>query len=296
MPPKNSLLNLIWQRDLDKIINVDEFVRRIFQVIHSNDPVARGVTLRLLGEMARIMPERTSVHHAIRCALDSHDKVEMEAAIVAAASFAKESKTFASSIFGKLTTMIDGLATPIEMKLKLIRIFQVAWSDGTSWGKLLHIDSLRYNILFLICSFVLSSFIPPQSMHHDNQLSLSVRLFLTGTSSSSSSPSSYCSPSSSSARTSFLSANPSQSFVVVVLDTLTRLASQSVVDIPDQVRLLIRHLQTDPRLAVKRCALGGLKRLADENPHRWDEESLNQLLTFVTKLIEEESDDGRAAG
>ena len=110
---------------MDKIINVDEFVRRIFQVIHSNDPVARGVTLRLLGEMARIMPERTSVHHAIRCALDSHDKVEMEAAIVAAASFAKESKTFASSIFGKLTSMIDGLATPTEMKLKLIRIFQV---------------------------------------------------------------------------------------------------------------------------------------------------------------------------
>ena len=128
-------------------------------------------------------------------------------------------------------------------------------------------------------------------MHHDNQLSLSVRLFLTGTSSSSSS-----SPPFSSARTSFLSANPSQSFMVVVLDTLTRLASQSVVDIPDQVRLLIRHLRTDPRLAVKRCALGGLKRLADENPHRWDEESLNQLLTFVTKLIEEESDDGRAAG
>ena len=107
---------------------MDEFVRRIFQVIHSNDPVARGVTLRLLGEMARIMPERTSVHHAIRCALDSHDKVEMEAAIVAAASFAKESKTFASSIFGKLTSMIDGLATPTEMKLKLIRIFQVCVS------------------------------------------------------------------------------------------------------------------------------------------------------------------------
>ena len=127
-------------------------------------------------------------------------------------------------------------------------------------------------------------------MHHDNQLSLSVRLFLTGTSSSTSTSSS------SPTRASFLSANPSQAFVVVVLDTLTRLASQSVVDIPDQVRLLIRHLQTDPRIAVKKCALGGLKRLADENPHRWDEESLNQLLTFVTKLIEEESDDGRAAG
>ena len=121
-------------------------------------------------------------------------------------------------------------------------------------------------------------------MHHDNQLSLSVRAFLTGSSTSSS-------------RSSFLTSNPSQSFVVVVLDTLTRLATQSVVDIPDQVRLLNRHLRSDPRIAVKRCALGGLKRLADENPHRWDEESLSELLAFVTKLIDDtaEGDEGRKA-
>jgi len=223
------------KRDLDKIINVDEFVRRIFQVIHSNDPIARAVTLRLLGEMARIMPERTSVHHAIRCALDSNDKVEMEAAIVAAFCFAKESKTFASSIFSKLTSMIDGLATPSQMKLKLIRLFQ--------------------------------------AMHHDNDLSTAVRSFLTGSNSSS---------------TSFLAANPSQPFVVVVLDTLTKLATHSVVDIPDQVCLLIHHLRSDPRVAVKRCALRGLKSLADENPHRWDEASCEELLTFVTKLVDEE--------
>ena len=119
-------------------------------------------------------------------------------------------------------------------------------------------------------------------MHHDNQLSLSVRVFLTGSPSSSSTTPQQ--------QFTFLSANPSQSFVVVVLDTLTRLATQSVVDIPDQVRLLIRHLQSDPRIAVKRCALGGLKALADENPHRWDEASLNQLLSFVAKLIEDAND------
>ena len=119
-------------------------------------------------------------------------------------------------------------------------------------------------------------------MHHDNQLSLSVRLFLTGSPPSSSSSSSSSSP----PRCSFLASNPSQAFVVVVLDTLTRLATQSVVDIPDQVRLLIRHLQSDPRLAVKRCALRGLKTLADENPHRWDENSLNELLEFVAELID----------
>lgn len=31
------------EKHLDKILNVDEFVRRIFSVIHSNDPVSSAV-------------------------------------------------------------------------------------------------------------------------------------------------------------------------------------------------------------------------------------------------------------
>ena len=34
------------ERHLDKITNVDEFVKRIFTVMHSNDPIARALTLR----------------------------------------------------------------------------------------------------------------------------------------------------------------------------------------------------------------------------------------------------------
>ena len=34
------------RRHLDKIHNVEEFLARIFQVVHSNDPVARAVTIR----------------------------------------------------------------------------------------------------------------------------------------------------------------------------------------------------------------------------------------------------------
>lgn len=40
------------EKHLDKILNVDEFVRRIFSVMHSNDPVARALTLRTLGAVA----------------------------------------------------------------------------------------------------------------------------------------------------------------------------------------------------------------------------------------------------
>ena len=34
------------EKHITKITSVDEFLREIFSVIHSNDPVARAVTLR----------------------------------------------------------------------------------------------------------------------------------------------------------------------------------------------------------------------------------------------------------
>lgn len=80
------------EKHLDKIINVDEFVRRVFMVIHSNDPIARALTLRTLGAVAGVIPEKQQVHHAIRRALDSHDIVEIEAAIDASVLFAAQSK------------------------------------------------------------------------------------------------------------------------------------------------------------------------------------------------------------
>ncbi len=77
---------------LDKILNVDEFVRRIFIVIYSNDPVARAITLRVLGSIAGIIAEKKDVHHSIHNGLDSHDRVELESAIYAASCFSAQSR------------------------------------------------------------------------------------------------------------------------------------------------------------------------------------------------------------
>ncbi|XP_053314662.1 integrator complex subunit 7 [Spea bombifrons] len=112
------------EKHLEKILNVDEFVKRIFSVIHSNDPVARAITLRMLGSMASIIPDRKNAHHSIRQSLDSHDNVEVEAAIFAAARFSAQSKDFATGICNKIGEMIQGLATPVDLKLKLIPILQ----------------------------------------------------------------------------------------------------------------------------------------------------------------------------
>ncbi|CAL8392086.1 integrator complex subunit 7 [Gadus morhua] len=112
------------EKHLEKILNVDEFVKRVFSVIHSNDPVARAITLRMLGSLASIIPDRKNAHHSIRQSLDSHDNVEVEAAIYAAASFSAQSKDFAAGICNKISEMIQGLATPVDLKLKLIPMLQ----------------------------------------------------------------------------------------------------------------------------------------------------------------------------
>ncbi|XP_012280539.1 integrator complex subunit 7 [Orussus abietinus] len=120
------------EKHLDKILNVDEFVRRIYSVIHSNDPVARALTLRTLGSVAGIIPERQQVHHSIRRSLDSHDSVEVEAAIYAAQMFAAQSKLFAISMCSKISDMIRGQATPASMKLQLIPILQYMHHDTST--------------------------------------------------------------------------------------------------------------------------------------------------------------------
>jgi len=113
------------ERHLDKITNVDEFVKRISSVLHSNDPVARALTLRLLGSVAVLVPERKQVHHAVRNALkESSSPQEVEAAIFAAGKFAAESESFSANVCHKIAEMIGSHSTPLDMKIKLISVFQ----------------------------------------------------------------------------------------------------------------------------------------------------------------------------
>lgn len=120
------------EKHIDKILNIDEFVRRIYSVIHSNDPVARGLTLRTLGSVARIIPERGQVHHSIRTSLDSHNSVEVKSAIYAAGQFAAQSKSFAVSMCSKISNMIRGISTDMVMKLALIPILKHMHHDTTT--------------------------------------------------------------------------------------------------------------------------------------------------------------------
>jgi len=208
------------EKHLDKVLTVDEFVKRIFTVIHSNDPVARSLTLRTLGAIAIIIPERKSIHHSIRDSLDSHDSIELEAAIYAASKFAAQSPTFAVNMCNKVAQMIQGLATPVNIKLKLIPI-------------------LRY-------------------MHHDAHTAALVRKLCTD----------------------LLASYPSQSFVSVTLHTLTLLASETLVEIPQQLLLLLDYLN-DSRHGVRVQVLTDMKILAVRGAHLWTASNVEHLIAFL---------------
>nr|XP_016935043.1 integrator complex subunit 7 [Drosophila suzukii] len=120
------------ENHLDKILNIDNFVRRIFMVMHSNDPVARALLLRTLGAVSRVIPEKQQVHHAIRRALDSHDTVEVEAAIYASSCFAAQSSSFAISMCAKISDMIESLQVPVPMKLLLIPVLRHMHHEATT--------------------------------------------------------------------------------------------------------------------------------------------------------------------
>ncbi|XP_050348333.1 integrator complex subunit 7 isoform X2 [Nymphalis io] len=109
------------EKHLDKILNVDEFLRRVYSVLHSNDPVARALALRTLGAVAGIIPERQNVHHAIRRGLESHDNVEVDAAIYATTRFAAHSNSFAVAMCNKLSDMVECESTGAERRAKLVR-------------------------------------------------------------------------------------------------------------------------------------------------------------------------------
>lgn len=75
-----------------------------------------------------------------------------------------------------------------------------------------------------------------------------------------------------------LASYPAAEFVRVTLSALSTLASATLIDVPQQVVLLLRYLQDDPRLSVKRHALHLLHSLARRGAHLWPQGALSNLI------------------
>ncbi|KAI7870111.1 hypothetical protein BDF14DRAFT_1721510 [Spinellus fusiger] len=110
---------------LAKVLNVEETVRRILSVLDSNDPVARSITLRILGCMSMIISEKLDVHFGLLQRLEqATDRIEVEAVIWAVDRICARSERFPAVVYSKLTNELQDPSTSPLIKLKLVRIFR----------------------------------------------------------------------------------------------------------------------------------------------------------------------------
>ncbi|KAF9324185.1 hypothetical protein BG006_000783 [Podila minutissima] len=95
---RHAILQVVKKSEphLKKLLNVEETIKRISPTLHSNDPLARALTLRVFGCMATIVYDRTDVYH-----------------------------------IGKLAFMVRDSKTPLPLRRRLIRIFGHMFEDIT---------------------------------------------------------------------------------------------------------------------------------------------------------------------
>ncbi|CAO3700367.1 unnamed protein product [Rhizopus stolonifer] len=115
---------------LEKVINVEETVRRILPILGSNYPIARSITLRVLGCMSIIIAEKLDVQFGIIQRFElATDRLELQAAIWASDQICARSNRFPAVIFSKIDNKLRDPSTLLDIKLQLVKIFRHMHED-----------------------------------------------------------------------------------------------------------------------------------------------------------------------
>ncbi|KAI8970533.1 hypothetical protein BDB01DRAFT_845383 [Pilobolus umbonatus] len=116
--------------ELSKVINREETIRRILPILGSNDPIARSITLRILGCLSVITAEKLDVQYGIIQRLElATERIELEAAIEAGDRICAQSSRFPFVIYSKIVDAVKNEATSIDIKVRLIKIFRHMHQD-----------------------------------------------------------------------------------------------------------------------------------------------------------------------
>lgn len=84
---------------------------------------------------------------------------------------------------------------------------------------------------------------------------------------------------------SLLEGYPAKKFVLLTLDTMTRLAVQSLVNVAPHVARLLQLLVSDPRHDIHLCCLRNLCLLARRGPHLWQTSDVEVAFFFKHQLL-----------
>ncbi|WKX95632.1 hypothetical protein Q1695_012246 [Nippostrongylus brasiliensis] len=108
---------------LSLVFSGSEIFKRFLSVSHSNDPVARAMTLQVLASLAPISPESKQVHHLIVESMGAENAGEFQAACHAMSAFAHLSSDFSSTIIGQLSEMLLAEETTYDRKAQIVKVF-----------------------------------------------------------------------------------------------------------------------------------------------------------------------------
>ncbi|KAL3994867.1 hypothetical protein ACH3XW_23480 [Acanthocheilonema viteae] len=115
--------------ELRLVFSNDEVARRVLKVSHSNDPLARSLTLQILAKLASVVAENKQVHHLVVTSIDSEEAQERLAAIAASEAFVAVSRSFSQTVFEKLcVTFLSPLVSPVT-KIGLVGVFANMQAD-----------------------------------------------------------------------------------------------------------------------------------------------------------------------
>jgi integrator complex subunit 7 len=106
--------------------NQPQVLRRLLSVGHSNDPLARAITLRTVACFAMDAAERKDAHHTVLNGLRALDNTEAAAALHAADRFCETSPSFAEEAADTLVQMVRDLEISMRVKISVARIFRHA--------------------------------------------------------------------------------------------------------------------------------------------------------------------------
>ncbi|PVZ97065.1 hypothetical protein BB558_007000 [Smittium angustum] len=101
------------------IYNNDELVKRVLVVLDSNDPIARSLTLLLLGNAAIVFHSNKRVLHAILQHYQS-DSLELATAVHVTENFLTYNPSFLEIAWESLISICENPLIPIEIRKKVI--------------------------------------------------------------------------------------------------------------------------------------------------------------------------------
>ncbi|KAJ2616015.1 hypothetical protein H4S08_000976 [Coemansia sp. RSA 1365] len=111
---------------LTQITQTEELLKRILTVLYSNDPIARVLALRLVGNASIVFAEFPEAQHGVLLRYQSSHPLEIAAAVQTTESMLKYSPEFLHVVWETILNKADDARAPDSVRVRLIRSLQHA--------------------------------------------------------------------------------------------------------------------------------------------------------------------------